>query len=101
MNPGAFRFVLQSGILVVRGKSDLMRDALKKLRQHLLTGVSFAIPFIACGGIMIATAIAFAPADGSCCALATLRNINIGMQMAMIRQTPLTDVASVDRHVVI
>ena len=35
-----------------------MLDALKKLRQHLLTGVSYAIPFIACGGIMIAVAIA-------------------------------------------
>lgn len=38
-----------------------MLEALKKLRQHLLTGVSFAIPFIACGGIMIAFAIALAP----------------------------------------
>jgi len=38
-----------------------MLEFLKKLRQHLLTGVSFAIPFIACGGILIATAIAFAP----------------------------------------
>jgi fructose-specific phosphotransferase system IIC component len=38
-----------------------MLEDLKKLRQHLLTGVSFAIPFIACGGIMIAFAIAFAP----------------------------------------
>ena len=37
-----------------------MLEKLKKLRQHLLTGVSFAIPFIACGGIMIAFAIAFA-----------------------------------------
>jgi fructose-specific phosphotransferase system IIC component len=36
-------------------------DALKKLRQHLLTGVSFAIPFIACGGILIACGIAFVP----------------------------------------
>jgi fructose PTS system EIIBC or EIIC component len=34
-----------------------MPEALKKLRQHLLTGVSYAIPFIACGGIMIAVAI--------------------------------------------
>lgn len=34
---------------------------LKKLRQHLLTGVSYAIPFIACGGILIAAALAFAP----------------------------------------
>lgn len=34
---------------------------LKKLRQHLLTGVSFAIPFVACGGILIAAALAFAP----------------------------------------
>jgi PTS system fructose-specific IIC component len=33
---------------------------LHNLRQHLLTGVSFAIPFIACGGILIAVAIAFA-----------------------------------------
>lgn len=38
-----------------------MLEVLKKLRQHLLTGVSFAIPFIACGGIMIAFAIALAP----------------------------------------
>jgi fructose-specific phosphotransferase system IIC component len=38
-----------------------MLDLLKNLRQHLLTGVSFAIPFIACGGILIAIAIAFAP----------------------------------------
>lgn len=36
-------------------------EELKKLRQHLLTGVSFAIPFIACGGILIALALAFAP----------------------------------------
>jgi PTS system fructose-specific IIC component len=34
---------------------------LKQLRQHLLTGVSFAIPFVACGGILIAAALAFAP----------------------------------------
>jgi len=38
-----------------------MVEFLKQLRQHLLTGVSFAIPFIACGGILIASAIAFAP----------------------------------------
>jgi fructose PTS system EIIBC or EIIC component len=38
-----------------------MPPFLKQLRQHLLTGVSYAIPFIACGGILIAIAIAFAP----------------------------------------
>jgi fructose-specific phosphotransferase system IIC component len=38
-----------------------MIEFLKQVRQHLLTGVSFAIPFIACGGILIAGAIAFAP----------------------------------------
>jgi fructose-specific phosphotransferase system IIC component len=38
-----------------------MIEALHKLRQHLLTGVSYVIPCIACGGIMIATAIALAP----------------------------------------
>lgn len=37
-----------------------MLDQLKKLRQHLLTGVSYAIPFIACGGILIAIAIGLA-----------------------------------------
>lgn len=43
-----------------------MIDWLKQLRQHLLTGVSHAIPFIACGGILIALSLAFAPmtADG-------------------------------------
>lgn len=34
---------------------------LKDLRQHLLTGVSHAIPFIAAGGILIALSLAFAP----------------------------------------
>jgi fructose-specific phosphotransferase system IIC component len=38
-----------------------MIEFLKSLRQHLLTGVSYAIPFIACGGILIAVAIAFVP----------------------------------------
>lgn len=33
----------------------------KKLRQHLLTGVSYTIPFIAAGGILIALSLAFAP----------------------------------------
>ncbi|MGH7241956.1 MAG: PTS fructose transporter subunit IIC [Phycisphaerales bacterium] len=40
-----------------------MTDSLKQLRQHLLTGVSYAIPFVACGGILIAAALAFAPLD--------------------------------------
>ncbi len=39
-----------------------MPKFLKNLRQHLLTGVSFAIPFIACGGILIACAITLATA---------------------------------------
>jgi fructose PTS system EIIBC or EIIC component len=34
---------------------------LKHLRQHLLTGVSYAIPFVAAGGILIALSLAFAP----------------------------------------
>jgi PTS system fructose-specific IIC component len=38
-----------------------MKEALIKHKQYLLNGVSFAIPFIACGGILIAAAIAFAP----------------------------------------
>jgi fructose-specific phosphotransferase system IIC component len=37
---------------------------LKDLRQHLLTGVSHAIPFIAAGGILIALSLAFAPMGG-------------------------------------
>jgi PTS system fructose-specific IIC component len=41
-----------------------MLSALKTLRQHLLTGVSYAIPFIACGGILIALAIAGATREG-------------------------------------
>ncbi len=40
-----------------------MKEELKKLRQHLLTGVSYAIPCIACGGILIAGALAFAPME--------------------------------------
>lgn len=32
-----------------------------KFKQYLLSGVSYAIPFVACGGILIAVAIALAP----------------------------------------
>ncbi len=39
-----------------------LTTSLRKLRQHLLTGVSYAIPFVAAGGILIALALAFAPA---------------------------------------
>jgi fructose-specific phosphotransferase system IIC component len=42
-----------------------MLEQVKKLRQHLLTGVSHVIPLIACGGILIATSIAFAPMTAS------------------------------------
>lgn len=45
----------------LRGQGEHLHPELTKLRQHLLTGVSYAIPFIACGGILIAAAIAFAP----------------------------------------
>lgn len=38
-----------------------MTPALLKFRGYLLSGVSYAIPFIACGGILIAAAIMFAP----------------------------------------
>ncbi|MBK8267228.1 MAG: PTS fructose transporter subunit IIC [Planctomycetes bacterium] len=38
-----------------------MKKSLQQLRQHLLTGVSHVIPCIACGGILIAIALAFAP----------------------------------------
>lgn len=41
-----------------------MVDSLRKTKQHLLTGVSFAIPFIACGGVLIAAAIGYASATG-------------------------------------
>ena len=36
-------------------------QSLAKLREYLLTGVSYAIPFIAAGGILIALSIAFVP----------------------------------------
>jgi len=38
-----------------------MRNALRHLKQYLLCGVSYVIPFVACGGILIAAAIALAP----------------------------------------
>ncbi len=38
-----------------------MAKALEQTKKYLLTGVSYAIPFVACGGILIAVAIAFAP----------------------------------------
>ena len=38
-----------------------MNQFVEKHKQYLLSGVSYAIPFIACGGILIALAIGFAP----------------------------------------
>ncbi len=38
-----------------------MKALLQKHKQYLLTGVSHVIPFIACGGILIAFSIALAP----------------------------------------
>lgn len=38
-----------------------MTSPLENVRKYLLSGVSYAIPFVACGGIMIAIAIGFAP----------------------------------------
>ncbi len=38
-----------------------MSSAVETVRKYLLSGVSYAIPFVACGGIMIAVAIGFAP----------------------------------------
>ena len=38
-----------------------MKARVSSLKQYLLSGVSYAIPFVACGGILIALAIAFAP----------------------------------------
>ena len=37
-----------------------MKQALSKHKQYLLTGVSYVIPFIACGGILIALSVAYA-----------------------------------------
>jgi len=37
-----------------------VKEALIKHKQYLLTGVSHVIPFIACGGILIALAVAYA-----------------------------------------
>ena len=42
-----------------------MIEALKKVRQHLLTGVAYVIPLIACGGILIAAGIAGVPMTDS------------------------------------
>jgi len=37
-----------------------MKEMLQKHKQYLLTGVSHVIPFIACGGILIAASLAYA-----------------------------------------
>lgn len=38
-----------------------MKASLLNPKKYLLSGVSYAIPFVACGGILIAAAIAFVP----------------------------------------
>jgi PTS system fructose-specific IIC component/fructose-specific PTS system IIC-like component len=38
-----------------------MRESLRHLKLYLLSGVSYVIPLVACGGILIAVAVALAP----------------------------------------
>lgn len=38
-----------------------MQSTLQRLKQALLCGVSHVVPFVACGGILIAVAVGFAP----------------------------------------
>ena len=38
-----------------------MNESVQRIKQYLMTGVSYMVPFIACGGILIASAIALAP----------------------------------------
>jgi len=38
-----------------------VKESLARHKQYLLTGVSYVVPFIACGGILIAAAISVAP----------------------------------------
>ncbi len=42
-----------------------MPQSAAQIKKYLLSGVSYAIPFVACGGIMIALAIGFAPMTSS------------------------------------
>jgi fructose PTS system EIIBC or EIIC component len=41
-------------------ENSVVKELLQKHKQYLLTGVSYVIPFIACGGILIAAALAYA-----------------------------------------
>ncbi len=47
--------------MLARYPGRAMLEALRNLKRYLLSGVSHVIPFVACGGILIATAITFAP----------------------------------------
>lgn len=57
--PGRYVPGASTGRFLSAGRISMQQ--LKQLRQHLLTGVSYSIPFIACGGILIALSLAFAP----------------------------------------
>jgi fructose PTS system EIIBC or EIIC component len=57
---GAVTGLWQNAVRFREDNGIQMLESLQKLRKHLLTGVSYAIPFIACGGILIAGATAFA-----------------------------------------
>src|SRR5438309_1682041 len=48
-------------VFIVAPINAAMNESLQKHKQYLLTGVSHVIPFIACGGILIAFSIALAP----------------------------------------
>ncbi|MBK7405083.1 MAG: PTS fructose transporter subunit IIC [Phycisphaerales bacterium] len=65
-------------------------EALKKLRQHLLTGVSFAIPFIACGGILIALSLAFAPVGPGGPDVSKIENSTLRQVLSLTLQVGVT-----------
>jgi fructose PTS system EIIBC or EIIC component len=45
---------------IQRSRGTAMKEILQRHKQYLLTGVSYVIPFIACGGILIALSLAYA-----------------------------------------
>ncbi len=59
--PGCYSARRRSATTRARRRGEPLNPSFGRTRQYLLTGVSYAIPFVASGGILIALAIAFVP----------------------------------------
>lgn len=66
-----------------------MKEILQNMKTHLMTGVSYMIPFVVAGGVLLALAVMFSgeasvPEEGFLGAMATVGNAGLALYVAIL-----------------